>query len=1165
MDVDMLDRPPNGPTSASVSGPNQGRQTSAAVHRIRFVDWSPSGITSIDFAPSASSFVSSQHVGSANARYVTDGADSTARSLMAIGRENGTIELCVWTQDTVGVSPAGSGFAKGWVVHTVLVSPQQSSIDNLCFVRSPVKSAGSVFNSPYAFSSYSSTQATILRLFSTSGGSLLTEHFLPPDLAFSSSQNHPSTSATPVHVHRSKAGTTRTLSSNAGTIWSLAPSPLGRFLAIGCEGGQVRLVDVSNADAFAHLDSSSDLFARSRGAAAGVERIGAVGRMEKTKGRVMTLSWGPPRLVSGSISGPSAALTKGNQENANGKDKARDGAAGREASDESDSGSTTGTTSDSDSDSESDDDEGEEEWDESFLLGGTSSSVAVIWDISTGRLLSRLLVFKNRHESTIVWSSAILADGTIVLGDSNGGVTFYDARTRLPLPTATFKVHGDKADVLALCIGPDGKKVYSASVDQKVAEYSLVGGAGRSKGKQVRWVHTGTRRLHAHDIRALAIEPKFDMRAAAFASLSRAEPQLVSRVPILASGGTDFHVVLIPAAGTASAGVYAAAPPAAVISAAAEGGDSKEKASRRKRTSTAAAKAASSYALGDRPADSLNPISDNPLVTFAETTQRKLAYVPPTSRSSLLGGGSAAQLCAERRWIMLRRADSVAIWELPNLPQTKSQALEGDQLGLPPAAGGVYDVDQQWRKLIELQFKFRTLIICAAISPSGDLLAVSDLYETKLFRLRMRRRGSGSMSADSIEPSRLGSFGKAFAHVRKSSSSAGTGGAPGASALTFTPDGQRLVLCSYASAMVYVIDLFLTPVTAECRIAASLDAHRRKGAPTPSGRQLAGRLAKTQINGSASRLSHDIRDDDDDGDDSGNDDDGDEVSPNPSTEQVYAVIHHAKISPDGQWLLTMDSLRRAHIFSLDLFSHHKALPSPQHLPSAIIFHPTNPSYVLMLLPTNKVTIINIEKGSMGPSSAHGTGAGNDEWITRLEQTIHRKTRTIRETVVGGVWLPTTSSTSSAAAANAPLDAHPLLLWGPTWLVTVRGSSTTAAPAANGAAVAGLVNGYKRGHHAGDAEDGTGEDEEIELEDDGGDAEDDDGDAGDITAMPKQISNKGRQYHTKITFQYQSNLLVDAISASKPGDEHELVVIERPYFSLAGSLPPAYYRGVKYGS
>ena len=75
-----------------------------------------------------------------------------------------------------------------------------------------------------------------------------------------------------------------------------------------------------------------------------------------------------------------------------------------------------------------------------------------------------------------VWQSLVLCDGTMVTGDSNGNVQFWDAQ--LGTRTAAFKVHA--ADVLALAASPVGDAVFAAGVDPQLALYKRVPG---SKGK----------------------------------------------------------------------------------------------------------------------------------------------------------------------------------------------------------------------------------------------------------------------------------------------------------------------------------------------------------------------------------------------------------------------------------------------------------------------------------------------------------------------------------------------------------------------------------------------------------------------------------------------------------------------------------------------------------
>ncbi|KAE8221384.1 hypothetical protein CF319_g5244 [Tilletia indica] len=139
----------------------------------------------------------------------------------------------------------------------------------------------------------------------------------------------------------------------------------------------------------------------------------------QSKRKNLCLAWGPPRRSN----------VGGNQVSVN-KQKG-----------------TQSDSSDDDSDADEDDSGEVAGWTESFLLGGTSASHAVLWEVSTGQTLARLQTPTARTRShidgsTVVWSCAVLPDGTTVLGDSTGRVTFYEGRTRVPIPGAAFACHG---------------------------------------------------------------------------------------------------------------------------------------------------------------------------------------------------------------------------------------------------------------------------------------------------------------------------------------------------------------------------------------------------------------------------------------------------------------------------------------------------------------------------------------------------------------------------------------------------------------------------------------------------------------------------------------------------------------------------------------------------
>lgn len=195
----------------------------------------------------------------------------------------------------------------------------------------------------------------------------------------------------------------------------MATNPTNTQLALGCEDGCVRLIDITGG-ALAH----------SR-------------RFDRVKAKLLSIAWGPPS--------PPAAP------------------ASRQVSCHSSFHlSWLKVYQDADS---SDDDEDEDEWTDSWLVTGGSDSSLRKWDAKTGRSLERMTVDKARGERTLVWTVGVLAyvfyyrippynclhlysDGTIVSGDSFGTVKFWDARTSTQLHS--FTAHG--ADVLCLAIGP---------------------------------------------------------------------------------------------------------------------------------------------------------------------------------------------------------------------------------------------------------------------------------------------------------------------------------------------------------------------------------------------------------------------------------------------------------------------------------------------------------------------------------------------------------------------------------------------------------------------------------------------------------------------------------------------------------------------------------------
>lgn len=825
-------------------------------------------------------------------------------------------------------------------------------------------------------------------------------------------------------------GETRTLPSLAGAVWSMAPSATGRYLALGCEDGSVRIIDLEN-DRFEHLASTS-----------GQDRR-IVPRFGKAKGKVISLCWGPPVRSSRSSTQKQA----------------------KPASEDSDSDDSS-----SSDESDDEDEENPDQWHESFLVGGLALSTAVVWDASTGNIATKLSVQKNRTESTIVWSVATLPDGTIVTGDSTGRVTFFDPRTRIPIPEGTFRAHAASSDVLALCVGPDGKTVYSAGVDQKVAEYTKL---DTSNGRG-RWIQIASRRLHAHDIRALALDPPYSPLDAAKAFASGVERILPSRLPVLLSGGVDFNIVLTPAA-----------PPSAIVKA-------QKSAAIAQIPSTPSAKASKpKLNKVETEAAAINPISSNPLTTFADTTQRRVPFVPTASRSSLLGGGSVAALCPGKNWIVLRREQSIAIWDLGSTEELVSAARTNE--------AGEQPQQPTWTKLLEMELKADSNLVCVAISDNGKWLAVSDLYETKLFEIKERSR-PGSVE---LEPKKVKSFGRMFGGQERV--------APSASALRFSPDSTRLVVCSLTGAYVHVLELPSESNEGTCKLLRSFGQHRR-AATTAVGeqRQIAGRV---KVNGEAN---------------------GVEESKQERVERTTStLIQHAEISHDGAWLSTISSDLQHHIFSLDSLSYGRTLPSPASLPSGAVFHPSTSarfsSMLTLIFSDNKVEFWDVESGkelthstseAAEPASPRKRNDASDPKstlihnLTSLKESLQLRLASLRDFAISACWC----GDGSGNLAN-----YTLVVWGATWIATARPTASLM--------------------------DRLG----VEVEDDG-----------DVN-MEEDVQEVGRLgWVVRTTAKYQPLLLVAPVAAQVEKESH-LVVVERPYFELAKKLPAAFHRGARYGA
>lgn len=196
----------------------------------------------------------------------------------------------------------------------------------------------------------------------------------------------------------------KSLPSQGGAIWSIAANPSNTTLALGCDDGAVRLVNL--------WDGALEMLRK----------------FDTTKTRLLSVAWGPQQKQ------------KANK----GKQKQIDGSTASQQQQQ-----LPGPT----------------QYHDSYIVTGCADSTVRKWDVKTGRCTSRMTTDKLKGEHTLVWSVAVIAasssniskagGGTvdsdvIVSGDSMGLVKFWDEKTNTQ--TESLKCH--KRDILCLTIGP---------------------------------------------------------------------------------------------------------------------------------------------------------------------------------------------------------------------------------------------------------------------------------------------------------------------------------------------------------------------------------------------------------------------------------------------------------------------------------------------------------------------------------------------------------------------------------------------------------------------------------------------------------------------------------------------------------------------------------------
>ncbi|ONK63970.1 uncharacterized protein A4U43_C07F20780 [Asparagus officinalis] len=202
--------------------------------------------------------------------------------------------------------------------------------------------------------------------------------------------------------------------------------------------------------------------------------------------------------------------------------------------------------------------------DSKLIFSGSSDGLIRCWDATSFYEVYRITVGLGGLGSgteLCVWSLLFLRCGTLVSGDSTGSVQFWDSHHGTLL-----QAHTDhKGDVNALATVPGHKRVFSAGSDGKVILYMMSSnpaGSGKEKTPTEignKWVPVDYKRVHTHDVRALAVAvpitsedalpeekvPKLRRRAKPISFSYHKWAHL--GVPMLISSGDDSKLFAYPA------------------------------------------------------------------------------------------------------------------------------------------------------------------------------------------------------------------------------------------------------------------------------------------------------------------------------------------------------------------------------------------------------------------------------------------------------------------------------------------------------------------------------------------------------------------------------------------------------------------------------------------
>ena len=383
-----------------------------------------------------------------------------------------------------------------------------------------------------------------------------------------------------------------------------------------------------------------------------------------------------------------------------------------------------------------------------------------------------------------------------------------------------------------------------------------------------------------------------------------------------------------------------------------------------------------------------NPLSTSVVATFEDSYHRKMGY------SSGFSGTGRIKLARKEGLVLSAQDQSINLWRIFDRSR--------HHMDLPDPLEDGAGLDR-WQKVLEMDLNVGSNIVSCDISDDGTWIAVSDWYEVKLFKLTF------TVSFHIIAPALL--FNprskpsrdvcvarkRCFAEVLKDSIPLGSGLSVGATVLTFTPDSQKLVVCTSESSFIAIFDL-PQDGSSPPQSLRIFDHHRL--------RDVSPNNVPSDVKSAIVTVDSDV--------DMDNLSDEEETMVTNQLSVIPAVTKTA-VSHDCQWLVTADEMKRVYIYNLDSLQYHCTLPMFPHAIQALSFHPSNYGTLVIGLANNAIHVFDVESRAF------------PDWSIPLCNNLPKRFTHLHDPILGLTFNPTPSKDGSRKA----------LFWGFTWMCSVK--------------------------------------------------------------------------------------------------------------------------------